>query len=120
MKELITPAWEIEAPDFAACIAYGQHVEDTGTIDALVAHSERKMTCVDCLDLWIDEGIVKVGADQTIKRMFALYPKEWMGVDDGGEAFSYAIEEQFVQLFQSLTRCHFAIERLTSHHMGSS
>ena len=67
MKELIRSAWEIEAPDFAACIAYGQHVEDTGTIDALVAHSERKMTCVDCLDLWIDEGIVKVGANQIIR-----------------------------------------------------
>ena len=42
MKELIRSAWEIEAPDFAACIAYGKHVEDTGTIDALVAHSGRR------------------------------------------------------------------------------
>ena len=74
-------------------------MEDTGTIDALVAHSERQVTCVDCLDLWIDEGVVKVGVDQRIQRMFALYPKEWMGVDDGGEAFSYAIEEQFVAMF---------------------
>ncbi len=72
MKELIRAAWEIEAPDFAACIAYGQHVEDTGTIDALVAHSGRKMTCVDCLDLWIDEGVVKVGENQIISKMFAL------------------------------------------------
>ncbi|MGO4275823.1 glutathionylspermidine synthase family protein, partial [Paenibacillus sp. TAF58] len=32
MKELIRSAWEIEAPDFAACIAYGKHVEDSGTI----------------------------------------------------------------------------------------
>lgn len=102
MKELIKAAWEIEAPDYAACIAYGQHAEDTGTINALVAHSERKMTCVDCLDLWIDEGILMLGTDQTIKRMFALYPKEWMGVDDGGEALSYAIEEQFVYLFNPL------------------
>ncbi|MDR6552972.1 glutathionylspermidine synthase family protein [Paenibacillus qinlingensis] len=102
MKELVRAAWEIEAPDYAACIAYGKHAEDTGTIDALVAHSERKMTCVDCLDLWIDEGVVKVGTDQIIQRMFALYPKEWMGVDDGGEALSYAIEEQFVHLFNPL------------------
>ncbi|BFT70266.1 glutathionylspermidine synthase family protein [Paenibacillus sp. P36] len=102
MKDLVRAAWAIEAPDFAACIAYGQHAEDTGTIDALVAHSGRNMTCVDCLDLWIDEGIVKVGEQQNISRMFALYPKEWMGVDDGGEALSYAIEEQFIELFNSL------------------
>jgi glutathionylspermidine synthase len=102
MKNLIRAAWDIEAPDFAACIAYGQHAEDTGTIDALVAHSGRNMTCVDCLDLWIDEGVVKVGEQQIISSMFALYPKEWMGVDDGGEAFSYAIEEQFIQLFNPL------------------
>ncbi|MEC0266683.1 glutathionylspermidine synthase family protein [Paenibacillus anseongense] len=102
MKDLVRAAWDIEAPDFAACIAYGQHAEDTGTIDALVAHSGRNMTCVDCLDLWIDEGIVKVGEQQNISRMFALYPKEWMGVDDGGEALSYAIEEQFIELFNPL------------------
>jgi glutathionylspermidine synthase len=102
MKELIRTAWEIEAPDFAACTAYGQHAEDTGTIDALVAHSGRRMTCVDCLDLWIDEGVVKVGKNQTITKMFALYPKEWMGIDDGGEAFAYAIEEHFIQLFNPL------------------
>lgn len=102
MKELVRTAWESEAPEYAACIAYGQHAEDTGTIDALVAHSGRVMTCVDCLDLWIDEGVVKVGEKHTITKMFALYPKEWMGVDDGGEAFSYAIEEQFIQLFNPL------------------
>ncbi|MDQ0916873.1 glutathionylspermidine synthase family protein [Paenibacillus sp. V4I5] len=102
MKELIRSAWEIEAPDFATCIAYGKHVEDTGTIDALVAHSGRKVTCFDCLDLWIDEGVVKVGENQIINKMFALYPKEWMGIDDGGEAFSYAIEERFIQVFNPL------------------
>lgn len=102
MKNLIRAAWDIEAPDFAACMAYGQHAEDTGTIDALVAHSGRNMTCVDCLDLWIDEGVVKVGEQQIISSMFALYPKEWMGVDDGGEALSYAIEERFIQLFNPL------------------
>ncbi|TXK75856.1 glutathionylspermidine synthase family protein [Paenibacillus sp. N3.4] len=102
MKEHIRRAWEIEAPDYAACIAYGQHKEDTGTIDALVAHSGRQMTCVDCLDLAIDEGIVKVGEEHIISKMFALYPKEWMGVDDGGEALAYAIEEQLIQLFNPL------------------
>ncbi|WNR43392.1 glutathionylspermidine synthase family protein [Paenibacillus roseipurpureus] len=102
MKELVRQAWAIEAPTYAACVGYGQHIEDTGTIDALVAHSQREMTCVNCLDVWIDDGIVKVGKDQTIQRMFALYPKEWMGVDDGGEALSYAIEEQLVQLFNPL------------------
>ncbi|UKS24389.1 glutathionylspermidine synthase family protein [Paenibacillus sp. HWE-109] len=102
MRDLIRAAWEMEAPDHAACIAYGKHVEDTGTLDALVAHSGRQITCVDCLDLWIDEGVVKVGKDQIITKMFALYPKEWMGVDEGGEAFSYAIEERFIELFNPL------------------
>ncbi|MEC0231125.1 glutathionylspermidine synthase family protein [Paenibacillus alba] len=102
MKDLVRAAWAIEAPDYAACTAYGEHMEDTGTIDALVAHSGRQMTCVDTLDLWIDEGVVKVGKEHIITKMFALYPKEWMGVDDGGEAFAYAIEEQFIQLFNPL------------------
>ncbi|MFC5451999.1 glutathionylspermidine synthase family protein [Paenibacillus aestuarii] len=102
MKELIRSAWAAEAPDYAACTGYGQHVEDSGTIDALVSHSGREITCIDCLDLWIDEGVVKVGEHQRIERMFALYPKEWMGIDDGGEAFSYAIEERFIELFNPL------------------
>ncbi|MFD0692513.1 glutathionylspermidine synthase family protein [Paenibacillus sp. GCM10027628] len=102
MKERIRRAWEVEAPDYAACTAYGRHAEDTGTIDALVAHSERDITCIDCLDLWIDEGVVRVGEQRTIKRMFALYPKEWMGIDDGGEAFAYSIEEGYVELFNPL------------------
>ncbi|UJF34693.1 glutathionylspermidine synthase family protein [Paenibacillus hexagrammi] len=102
MKDLIRAAWEVEQPDFAACIGYGTHVEDSGTIEALVAHSGRKMTCVDCLDLWIDEGVVHAGEDHTIKRMFALYPKEWMGVDDGGEALAYSLEEGYLHLVNSL------------------
>nr|WP_205516859.1 glutathionylspermidine synthase family protein [Paenibacillus sp. SYP-B3998] len=102
MKEWIRQAWEAEAPDYAACTSYGHHVEDTGTIDALVAHSGRNITCIDCLDLWIEEGIVKVGEKDTIARMFALYPKEWMGIDEGGEALAYSVEEQFVQLFNPL------------------
>ncbi|MBD0382724.1 glutathionylspermidine synthase family protein [Paenibacillus sedimenti] len=102
MKEWVRRAWETEAPDYAACTAYGKHAEDTGTVDALVAHSGRDMTCVDCLDLWIDKGVVKVGEQSTITKMFALYPKEWMGIDDGGEALAYSIEERYVELFNPL------------------
>ncbi|MCD1258834.1 glutathionylspermidine synthase family protein [Paenibacillus athensensis] len=102
MPELVRAAWDAEAPDYAACIAYGEHLEDTGTIDALVAHSGRAARCIDCLDLSIDEGVVKDGEQREIRRMFALYPKEWMGVDDGGEALAYALEEGFLQLFNPL------------------
>jgi len=102
MPELVRAAWAAEAPDYAACIAYGEHLEDSGTIDALVAHSGRTVRCIDCLDLSIDEGVVKDGEQRAIRRMFALYPKEWMGVDDGGEALAYALEEGFLQLFNPL------------------
>ncbi|MGG1519675.1 glutathionylspermidine synthase family protein [Paenibacillus oryzisoli] len=102
MKDFIRKAWAIEQPDYASCIAYGTHLEDSGTIDALVKHSGRSITCLDVLDLWIDEGVVRSGQDHIIRKMFALYPKEWMGVDDGGEALSYAIEEGFVELFNPL------------------
>lgn len=102
MKQLVRSAWAEEAPDYAACIAYGEHAEDTGTIDALVAHSGRAMTCIDCLDLWVDEGIVKDAAHKPIQRMFALYPKEWMGIDEGGEALAYSLEEGHLKLFNSL------------------
>lgn len=78
MKELVKAAWAVERPDTAACVAYGSHLEDSGTIEALVKHSGLPVTCVDCLDLWIDEGIVKDATGREIKRMFALYPKEWM------------------------------------------
>lgn len=99
MKGLVAEAWGVEQPDTAACIAYGEHLEDSGTIDALVKHSGLDMTCVDCLDLTIDEGIVKDGSGREIKRMFALYPKEWMAVDDGGDALAYAIETGKLTLF---------------------
>lgn len=99
MKGLVAEAWGVEQPDTAACIAYGEHLEDSGTIDALVKHSDLDMTCVDCLDLTIDEGIVKDGSGREIKRMFALYPKEWMAVDDGGDALAYAIETGKLTLF---------------------
>lgn len=102
MAELVRQAWDAEAPDFAACIAYGQHAEDSGTIDALIAHSGRAVKAIDCLELWVDEGIVKQSDNLEIRRMFALYPKEWMSVDDGGEALAFAIEEGYVELFNPL------------------
>jgi glutathionylspermidine synthase len=99
MKKLIAAAWAIEQPDTAACVDYGSHLEDSGTIEALVRHSGRHIPCIDCLDISIDEGIVKAGDGRTIHRMFALYPKEWMAVDDGGDALAYAIEAGHLQLF---------------------
>jgi glutathionylspermidine synthase len=102
MPELIRAAWNAEAPDYAACIAYGEHAEDTGTIEALVRHSGRTMSCIDCLDLRVDEGVVKDAENREVRRMFALYPKEWMGIDDGGEALAYSLEEQNLHLFNPL------------------
>jgi glutathionylspermidine synthase len=102
MASLLKEAWAIELPAYAACVGYGTHTEDTGTIDMLVRHSELPVTCVDCLDLWVDEGVLKDGQDQPISSLFALYPKEWMAVDDGGEALAYSIENQFVELYNPL------------------
>lgn len=99
MEGLLAAAWAVERPDTAACIAYGSHEEDSGTIEALVRHSGLEVQCVDCLDLWIDEGTVRAGDDRVIQRMFALYPKEWMAVDEGGDALAYAIESGQLQLF---------------------
>lgn len=99
MKDLVAAAWGVEQPDTAACVAYGEHLEDSGTIDALVRHSGLDIRCVDCLDLSIDHGIVKDGSGREIKRMFALYPKEWMAVDDGGDPLAYAIETNKLELF---------------------
>ncbi|MWV45844.1 glutathionylspermidine synthase [Paenibacillus sp. HJL G12] len=101
MKGLIAEAWGMEQPDTAACIAYGEHLEDSGTIDALVRHSGLDIQCVDCLELSIDHGIVKDGTGREIKRMFALYPKEWMAVDDAGDALAYSIETGKLELFNS-------------------
>lgn len=92
MKELVAAAWAVEQPDTAACVAYGSHLEDSGTIEALVRHSGRDMKCEDCLELWFDNGDLKNKNGEIIRRMFALYPKEWMAVDDAGEAMAYAIE----------------------------
>src|SRR5690554_3442066 len=99
MKELVAAAWAVEGPDTAACIAYGSHKEDSGTIEALVRHSGLDVQCVDCLDLWVDDGVLKDSEDRIIRRMFALYPKEWVAVDDGGEALAYAMETGQLQLF---------------------
>lgn len=99
MKDLVAAAWAVEQPDTAACVAYGQHMEDSGTIEALVRHSGREMTCEDCLELWFDDGYLKNKSGDVIRRMFALYPKEWMAVDDAGEAMAFAIETGRLTLF---------------------
>lgn len=99
MKRQLAAAWNAERPDTVACIDYGSHEEDSGTIEALAAHSGLDVRCVDCLDLWIDEGIVKDAEGRAIERMFALYPKEWMSVDEGGDALAYAVETGKLQLF---------------------
>ncbi|RCX17045.1 glutathionylspermidine synthase [Fontibacillus phaseoli] len=99
MKDLVAAAWAVEQPETAACVAYGQHLEDSGTIEALVRHSGREMTCEDCLELWFDEGYLKNKDGEVIKAMFALYPKEWMAVDDAGEAMAFAIETGRLTLF---------------------
>ncbi|WP_379138917.1 glutathionylspermidine synthase family protein [Paenibacillus sp. sgz500958] len=101
MKDHLAAAWQEERPDTAACVAYGTHQEDSGTIEALVRHSGLEMRCVDCLELWVDEGTVKDSEDRVIERMFALYPKEWMAVDEGGDALAYAIETGRLQIFNS-------------------
>ncbi|MBB3110705.1 glutathionylspermidine synthase [Paenibacillus phyllosphaerae] len=102
MPAALKAAWSSERPEAVACIAYGEHAEDTGTVDMLARHSGLPIRGVDCLALSIDEGVVKDGEGEPIRRMFALYPKEWMGVDDGGEALSYAISSGQLQLFNSI------------------
>lgn len=101
MREHVEAAWAVERPDTAACIAYGSHKEDSGTIEALVRHSGLEVQCVDCLELWVDNGILKDGEGRSIERLFALYPKEWMAVDEGGDALAYAIETNQLKLFNS-------------------
>lgn len=99
MGERVAAAWGAERPDTAACVAYGEHLEDSGTIEALVRHSGLDIECRDCLELYVDEGELKDGEGRVIKRMFALYPKEWMAVDEGGDALAYAIESGNLSLF---------------------
>ncbi|QNK59068.1 glutathionylspermidine synthase family protein [Paenibacillus sp. PAMC21692] len=99
MKELVAAAWGEERPDTAACVAYGEHAEDSGTIEALVRHSGLEVACRDCLELYVDEGELKDAGGRVIERMFALYPKEWMAVDEGGDALAYSIETGKLKLF---------------------
>ncbi|MDQ6420024.1 glutathionylspermidine synthase family protein [Paenibacillus sp. LHD-117] len=101
MKELVAAAWDIERPDTAVCVAYGEHMEDSGTIEALVRHSGLDVKCRDCLELYVDDGELKDGDGRVIKRMFALYPKEWMAVDEGGDALAYSVESGNLTLFNS-------------------
>ncbi|GLX68205.1 glutathionylspermidine synthase family protein [Paenibacillus glycanilyticus] len=102
MIDLVASAWEIEQPDTVACVAYGTHQEDSGTIEALAKHSGLELRLEDCLELWVDNGILKNGHGEPIRRMFALYPKEWMAHDDGGEALAYAIEKGYLHLINSV------------------
>jgi glutathionylspermidine synthase len=102
MPELVRRAWSVERPDAASCVAYGTHLEDTGTIDMLVKHSGRSMRRMDTLQLWVDDGMLKDAEGHPIERIFMLYPKEWMSVDEGGEALAYAIETGRLALFNSI------------------
>jgi glutathionylspermidine synthase len=102
MAESVRKAWETEPPAYAACIAYGSHEEDTGTIDMLVRHSGTGARCVDTLELSVDEGTLRDGEGRGIPSLFALYPKEWMGVDDGGEALAYSISSGQLRILNSL------------------
>lgn len=99
MASLLRSAWAKELPDTVACAAYGTHAEDSGTIDLLVAHSGLAPRRTDLLEVSVDEGIVKDGHGDPIERLFALYPKEWMALDEGGEALAYAIERGHLTLF---------------------
>ncbi|MNV14380.1 putative acid--amine ligase YjfC [compost metagenome] len=101
MPEQVAAAWGEELPDTAACVDYGTHLEDSGTIEALVRHSGLDIACVDCLELTIDDGVVKDGQGRVIERMFALYPKEWMAVDEGGDALAYSVETGQLTLFNN-------------------
>ncbi|SFI39311.1 Glutathionylspermidine synthase preATP-grasp [Paenibacillus sp. UNC496MF] len=101
MAEFVAAAWAEERPDTAACVGYGEHLEDSGTIEALVRHSGLNVRCVDCLELWVDEGVLKDGQGAAIRRMFALYPKEWLAVDEGGDALLYAVDSGNLALFNN-------------------
>ncbi|WP_058304071.1 glutathionylspermidine synthase family protein [Gorillibacterium timonense] len=99
MADAVHDAWAEYRPDTVACVDYGSHLEDTGTVEALARHSGLEVQFADCLDLSIDKGIVKDANGREIDRMFALYPKEWMAVDEGGEALAYGIETGRIALF---------------------
>jgi glutathionylspermidine synthase len=103
MPRLVREAWAAAGPPaYAACTAYGTHLEDSGTIDMLVRHSGFEVRCIDTLELWVDEGVLRDGDGNAIPSLFALYPKEWMGIDDGGEALAYSIETGQVRILNPL------------------
>jgi Glutathionylspermidine synthase len=118
MKDRVAEAWAEERPDTVACVSYGSHLEDSGTIEALAAHSGLQVKLEDCLELWVDEGVLKNGRSEPIHRMFALYPKEWMAIDDGGEALAYAIEIGNLQLFNSIHSILLQSKGLTAAAWG--
>jgi glutathionylspermidine synthase len=101
MAALVRDAWDAWKPDSAACVGYGSHLEDSGTIDMLVRHGGGTAPAFDCLDLWVDQGVLKNKEGTELRRLFALYPKEWMSVDDGGDALAYALETKQLTLFNS-------------------
>ncbi|MFC0213073.1 glutathionylspermidine synthase family protein [Paenibacillus chartarius] len=101
LPKLLERAWAVERPEAACCVGYGKHAEDSGTIDMLVRHSGLPVRCLDTLELSVDEGVLKDGAGRAIQRIFMLYPKEWMGIDEGGEALAYAAETGNVTIFNS-------------------
>ncbi|CAM3761685.1 glutathionylspermidine synthase family protein [Cohnella lubricantis] len=102
MAARIREAWSAWQPDAAACVAFGSHQEDTGTVELLMRHSGLSgVRGVDVLDLWVDDGVLKDKNGEEIRRLFALYPKEWMGIDDGGDALAYALEKERLTLFNS-------------------
>ncbi len=102
MKRKLAEAWLAEQPEVVACIAYGEHEEDSGTIRMLAQHSGLPVRCLDCLELWVDEGQLRDKESKPVDRLFALYPKEWMAVDEGGEALAYALESGKLQLFNPI------------------
>lgn len=101
MASCIKQAWGENPPAYASCIAYGEHEEDSGTIDMLVRHSGCGAKCVDTLEFSVDEGVLRDGEGNAVPSLFALYPKEWMGVDDGGEALAYSIETGQLRIMNS-------------------
>lgn len=98
MAEAVRAAWAEYRPDTMACLAFGEHLEDTGTIEVLARHSGLTVRFADCLDLSVDKGVLRDADGRAIERLFALYPKEWMAVDDGGDALAYGVETGRVAL----------------------
>jgi glutathionylspermidine synthase len=101
LPELLRHAWAVERPEAACCAGYGTHAEDSGTIEMLARHSGLDVRCLDTLALSVDGGVMRDGDGRRIERIFMLYPKEWMGIDEGGEALAYAAETGSVVITNS-------------------